>query len=78
MSIIELREKLIDKIKKVSDEDLLREAYRLLELEIGDIEEYKLNDEQRDAIYEAREQIKKGQFLTDEHSNKDIDEWLRK
>ena len=78
MSAIELKKRLIDKIQKIDNENLLGEAYRLLELETEDIEIYKLNDEQRKAINEARQQIKNGQFLTDEKSNKEIDEWLNK
>jgi hypothetical protein len=78
MSTIELRKRLIDKIQKTDNEDLLAEAYRLLELETEDIEIYKLNNDQRKAITEARQQIKSGQFLTDEQSNKEIDEWLSK
>jgi hypothetical protein len=78
VSTIELRKRLIDKIQKTDNEDLLAEAYRLLELETEDIEVYKLNNDQRKAISEARQQIKSGQFLTDEQSNKEIDEWLNK
>lgn len=78
MSTIELRRRLIDKIQKTENEDLLAEAYRLLELETEDIEIYKLNDDQRKAITEARQQINNGQFLTDDQSNKEIDEWLSK
>ena len=78
MSTIELRKRLIDKIQETDNEDLLAEAYRLLELETEDIEIYKLNNDQRKAISEARQQIKSGQFLTDEQSNKEIDEWLSK
>lgn len=78
MSTIELRKRLIDKIQKTDNEDLLAEAYRLLELETEDIEIYKLNDNQRKAISEARQQINSGQFLTDEQSNREIDEWLSK
>ena len=78
MSTIELRRRLIDKIQKTENEDLLAEAYRLLELETEDIELYKLNDDQRKAISEARQQINSGQFLTDDQSSKEIDEWLSK
>ncbi len=77
MSTIELRRRLIDKIQNTENEDLLTEAYRLLELETADIEMYKLNSDQRKAISEAREQIRGKQFLTDEQSNNEIDEWLR-
>ena len=75
MSAIELGKRLIDKIQKTENENLLGEAYRLLDLETEDIEIYKLNDEQHKAIDKARQQIKNGQFLTDEKSNLEIDEW---
>ena len=78
MLTIELRKKLIDKIKETQDERILQEAYRLLELETEDIEVYKLNDDQKKAISEARQQIKNGQFLTEEKANNEIDEWLKK
>ena len=78
MSTIELRKRLIDKIQKTDNENLLGEAYRLLELETEDIEVYKLTDDQRKAVNEARQQIKNGQFLTDEQANKETDEWLNK
>jgi hypothetical protein len=78
MSTTELRKRLIEKIQKTDNENLLEEAYRLLELETQDIEVYKLTDDQRKAINEARQQIKNGEFLTDEQANKEIDEWLNK
>ena len=78
MSTVELRKRLIDKIQKTKDERILEEAYRLLELETEDIEIYKLNDDQKKAINEARQQIKNGQFLTEEQADKEIDEWLNK
>jgi hypothetical protein len=78
MSTVELRKRLIDKIQKIDDENLLEEAYRLLEGETEDIEIYKLSDEQRNVVNEARQQIKNGKFLTDDQANKEIDEWLNK
>ena len=78
MSTIELRKRLIEKIQKTENDNLLEEAYRLLELETKDIEIYKLNEDQKKAISEARLQIKNGQFLTDELANREIDEWLDK
>lgn len=78
MSTTELKKRLIDKIQKTDNENLLEEAYRLLELETQDIEVYKLTDDQRKAIDEAKQQITNGQFLTDEQANKEIDEWLNK
>ena len=77
MSTVELRKRLIEKIQKIQDDRILEEAFRLLELEtMEDIEVYKLNYDQKKAISEAREQIRNGQFLTEEQANKEIDEWL--
>ena len=47
MSTVELRKKLIEKIKKSENGELLEEAYRLLELGTEDLEIYKLTEEQR-------------------------------
>ena len=78
MSALELRKRLIEKIQKTDIESLLREAYRLLEWEMEDIEVYKLSKDQKDAVNAARQQIKKGQFLTSDQADKEIDEWLSK
>jgi hypothetical protein len=78
MSTVELRKRLIDKIEKTEDKRILDEMFRLLEIETGDIEIYTLNESQIMKVNEAREQIKKGQFLTEEQANKEIDEWLKK
>ncbi len=78
MSTVELRKRLIDRIQRTKDERILEEAYRLLEHETQDSEIYRLNDDQKKSISEARQQIKNGQFLTEEQANKEIDEWLNK
>ncbi|HET7115367.1 MAG TPA: hypothetical protein VFI29_02690 [Hanamia sp.] len=78
MSTIELRNKVIDKIRKIENEDLLNEVNRLIEIETSDIEVYKFSSEQKAAIEEAENQIKNGEFLTDEEATKDIEEWLKK
>ena len=78
MSTIELRKLLIEKIQLTDDDKLLEEASRLLEVEIGDAEVYILNDKQKIAIEEGRKQIINGEYITDEESNKEIDEWLSK
>jgi predicted transcriptional regulator len=78
MSTIELRKLLIEKIQLTDDNKLLEEASRLLEVDIEESEVYMLNDKQKEAIEEGRKQISNGEYLTDEESNKEIDEWLSK
>ncbi len=79
MLALDLKKKqLIDKIKHIENKDLLDEAIRLLDLESEDIEIFKLNNEQKDAIDQARQQIKLGRYLTNEQANREIEEWLKK
>lgn len=78
MSTIELRKRLIEKIQLTDDDKLLEEASRLLEVEIEFPDFYIINDKQREAIEEGKKQIINGAYLSDEESNKEIDEWLSK
>ena len=78
MSTIELRKKVIEKIEKIDDENLLNDVNKLIDLEMSDNEIYYLNEEEEQAVMEAENQIKNGQFLNDEEAKKDIAEWLKK
>lgn len=76
MSGAELKKRLIERIQKIDDVNLLGEAFRLLQPKSEDIDVYRLSEEQRAAVNEAREQYARGEFLTDDEVNKNIDEWL--
>lgn len=78
MSTIELRKLLIEKIQLTDNDKLLEEASMLLEVELEESDVYILNDKQKAAIEEGRSQINAGEYLTDEQSNKEIEEWLKK
>ena len=76
MSTTGLKERLIDRIREIDNEDILAEAYRLLGTE-SDLEEpLKLSNAQKVAIDEAREQIKNGSYLTINQGDNEIEEWL--
>jgi len=77
MSTAEIREKLIKKIQSTSDERILLEATRLLEMEITESETpYKLTGEMNQAIDEAQAQIEKREVISHHDANKQISEWL--
>ena len=78
MKTTEIRKKLINEINLSKNKGLLEEFYHFLNLENEIQETYKLNVEQKSAINEAREQIKNGDYLTNEQANQEIDEWLNK
>lgn len=75
MPVTNLKEKLLNKLKEINDPAVLEEVSNLFELQEPETV-YQVNDEQRQAIDEAREQIKNKQTLTDEQAGKEADEWL--
>lgn len=77
MSTIELQEQLISKIQITTDEDVLEGVLRFLEFETEKDEVYIFNDEQQQAIAKARQQIKDGQFYTNEEVDKLTEKWLK-
>ena len=76
MKTTELKSKLIKRINKLEDDLLLEEINRLIENEESEI--YCFTDEESKSIEEAREQYTKGEFLSNEEANKEVDEWLGK
>ena len=78
MSETGLKERLIDKIREIDDEDILAEAYRLLGMDPDLEEPFQLNNVQKAAVEEARAQIRNGKYLTNDQADKEIDEWLNK
>ena len=71
------KEKIINRIKELEDINLIDDINRLLEIEFDD-STYKTNENQKNAIREARNQIKKGDTLTENQADNEIDEWLEK
>lgn len=75
MDTIDLKEKLISKLQKIDSECILDGVSRLLELaQFEDV--YKLPNQQRERLKESRQQIEKGEYITDEEINLKIDVWL--
>ena len=78
MTTKELRYKVIKKINELDDENLLHDLIRLIEDSTDDNEIYRLSDNHKKAINIAIDQLGKGDYLTNEQSNHQIDEWLNK
>ena len=78
METLEIKRKLIEEINSSDNKDLLEEFYHFLNLENNFHETYKLSDDQKIIIEEARDQIKKGDYLTNQEADENIDQWLNK
>ncbi len=77
MAKVKNRKQLIEKIKKIDDQNVIDEISRLLEINI-DESVYIIKEEQKKAIHEGREQIARGEGVPSERVFKDISEWLNK
>ena len=76
MKNIDLKSKLLEEIKNSEDYQVLEEVYKLLNLESEIFEVFKFSERQEKSILKAKQQIKNGDFLTEEEANKEIDKWL--
>jgi phosphopentomutase len=78
MSVTELQQKLIDKISTTDDVGLLEDIYSFIGIdeEVGKF--YSLSDKQISSIEQSQQQIKDGNYFTNDDVNKEIDEWLEK
>ncbi len=74
-----IKEKLIEKIKKIEDESILEDLLEVIDLELeleGDI--IQLNNEQKTAIEEGLKDIEEGRSFSNEEARNMIDEWMKK
>lgn len=78
MTTIELKNRVISRINQINDEAVLTEIYKLLDDSFIDPDTYHLSDDHMIAIDIAIEQIKNGEYLTQEQSNIEMKEWLNK
>ncbi|XOV95015.1 MAG: hypothetical protein ACFHWX_09960 [Bacteroidota bacterium] len=69
------REKLISRIRKIDNPDILNEVNRLLNINL-DEDVYITTKEQKSAIRKAQEQIKTGEIIDGDSADNEIDKWL--
>jgi predicted transcriptional regulator len=78
MSVTELQQKLIDKISSTDDVDLLEDIYSFIGIDEEVEKFYTLSDKQISSLEQSQQQIKDGNYFTNDDVNKEIDEWLEK
>ncbi len=67
-----IKQKVIDRINNIDDEELLKDVYRLLYGMQETRKVLQLNDEQRNMVREAKEAYRRGEFLTSEEMFRDL------
>ncbi|HLG28602.1 MAG TPA: hypothetical protein VI387_00205 [Candidatus Brocadiales bacterium] len=76
MKTKEIKSLLHESIENIDDEDFLLAMKQILERKYASSEEPKLAKWQIKRIEEAKKQIKKGTYLTNEQADKLVDKWL--
>jgi len=75
MSTIELRHHIIEKLSLIDDDLFLKAIKTIIESKVNE-RVYNLSDFQKKRIESAREQRKKGQTISNDVLQKEIDQWL--
>lgn len=78
MSSAELKLQIISKITSITDELILEEIYKLVNLESEMDSVYRLTDAERSAIAQGLKDIKEGRVYSSEAAENMIKEWLEK
>lgn len=75
MNTIELRNKIIDQLSRIDDVSFLEAIKTIVDSKAHD-QIYKLSEFQKERIRDAREQVRKGQTISDKDLQKEISQWL--
>jgi len=78
MSSEEIKSVLHESIENIEDDDFLLAVKEIIDNRYRLSTVPKVSDDQVKRILESDDQIKKGNFLTNEEADKLVDEWLRK
>lgn len=77
MSTAELQIDLINQISNITDKVKLKELMQLLKFQ-NDNSVYVTNEDEKNAVSEARAEISRGEVLTNEDVQNEIKQWLQK
>lgn len=78
MTVVELKEKLIEKINSTDDEQLLEHISNIIEFEHNSDAIHIMSPGEIEAVNEGLEQVKNGQCISDEEAHRQFEEWLKK
>ncbi len=76
MQTAQLKEVVIDKIYGINDIDYLKALKKILDIRQTSEEVYHLNEKQKAAIRLSKQQISKGDSISNEELEKEEEQWL--
>jgi hypothetical protein len=75
MSTLQLRHAIAEYLSQIDDVSFLK-AIKIIIEEKANTKIYNLSEDQKLRVEQSREQYKKGQTVSHEELNKDVDQWL--
>ena len=78
MTPLQIKNKLIKSIKSVENPELLGDLYRLLNLEMEDIEKLKIPVNTKESVTKGHWDIRNGRYMSNRQADAEIDQWLKK
>jgi predicted transcriptional regulator len=78
MSTVELKQRLIDRIALIEEDQILAKVYRLLEWTNANPETVKLTTEMQIALDAGLDDIENGRTIPHEQAKQEIESWLSK
>jgi hypothetical protein len=78
MTTLQIKNRLINRIKAVDNHEVLEEVLRMLDLEFDNDEKLKVPAHVKKSILKGAKEIKEGKFHTNKQADREIDKWLRK
>jgi hypothetical protein len=78
MTTLQIKNKLIRSIKSVENPEVLEDLYKLLNIEVEDIEKLKVPPHVKKSILQGQKDIREGRYLTNKQADDEIDQWLKK
>jgi hypothetical protein len=78
MTLLQKKKKLIKAIESVENPELLEDLYKLLNLELEDIEKLKIPFNTKEAVTKGHWDIRNGRYMSNRKTDDEIDQWLKK
>jgi len=76
MKTEELKKQLINRINQIEDKSLLEGLYNLMQPETSNDVIYSLTQEERESLIIAREEVRTGEYLTQDEVDEKVKKWL--
>lgn len=77
MDNIALKDSIIKKVEEISDPSLLAYLDKLIDM-VNSTKVYYLSDEEKKLVNEGLEAYKRGDVISGDDADREIDEWLKK